>query len=495
MLAAPFRGRRQANHSPAKLMARKASLTVEALADLGARKLAELIFEEAKDNAAFRKRANAALAGAQGAEAVAALIDRRLAALEKARSTIYWGKEKDFTADLKATADTITGELAALDPALAMQRLVRFLATHGGVFNRVEDSSGRLQAVYGRAAAQTPELVRRMTDEGRAGVPALFSAALGKDTHGFVVQAAVEAVGSAPDATLAEWDSMLSRGKAASEGVVAIRQAIAEKRGDLDGFIALEAQRPEWRRNPLRVAEKLLAAKRFEEALDWARRENRSSIAFMSAEDFADGRSTGPYAVQCVALEARILEARGDRAAAQALRWSAFEMTLKEEALRAYIAGLDDFQEFDELDRAFALAESSPQAYSALALFLAWPRLDRAARLVVARSGRWEGRHYSVLAEAASLLEADYPLAATILYRALLDDILVRGHFAAYGHGARYLVKLRDLAESVAADSGLEDHPAYLLELAKAHGREHDFWFLLEEADKVAASARPSRGR
>jgi hypothetical protein len=147
MLAAPSRGRWQANVPPAKLLARKASLTVEALADLGAQKLAELILDEAKANAAFRKRANAALAGAQGGEAVAALIDRRLAALEKARSPVDWRKEKDFAADLKATADTITGELAALDPSLAIQRLVRFLASHGGVFNRVDDSSGRLQDV------------------------------------------------------------------------------------------------------------------------------------------------------------------------------------------------------------------------------------------------------------------------------------------------------------------------------------------------------------
>jgi len=74
----PFRVRAEVNVPPVKLMARKASLTVEALADLGARKLAELILDEAKANAAFRKRVNAALAGAHGGEAVAALIDRRL---------------------------------------------------------------------------------------------------------------------------------------------------------------------------------------------------------------------------------------------------------------------------------------------------------------------------------------------------------------------------------------------------------------------------------
>jgi hypothetical protein len=239
----------------------------------------------------------------------------------------------------------------------------------------------------------------------------------------------------------------------------------------------------------------LLAAKRFDEALDWVRREKRGAIVYMSAVDFAEGRVTRPYEFKRVALEARILEAQDDRAAAQALRWSRFEKTLDVETLRAYVAGLDDFQEFDELDRAFALAESSPQAYAALAFFVAWPRPDRAARLVLARSGRWEGRHYGVLAEAATLLETDYPLAATVLYRALLDDILVRGHSAAYSHGARYLAKLGDIAKSIAGDSGLEDHATYLFGLKKAHGRKYGFWSLVEDAGKAGASAQQSRRR
>jgi hypothetical protein len=54
-----------------------------------------------------------------------------------------------------------------------------------------------------------------MTDEGRAGVPALLSAALGKDTHGLVVQAAVEASGLLPGAMLANWDKQIARNAAA----------------------------------------------------------------------------------------------------------------------------------------------------------------------------------------------------------------------------------------------------------------------------------------
>src|ERR687886_336259 len=97
-------------------MARKATLTQEALAALGAEKLAKLVLAEAERNAAFRKLVRASLAGARGPEAIAALVDRRLAALERARGFIGWEKRKVFAADLEATRATITDELGAADP-------------------------------------------------------------------------------------------------------------------------------------------------------------------------------------------------------------------------------------------------------------------------------------------------------------------------------------------------------------------------------------------
>jgi hypothetical protein len=60
-------------------MAWKATLTNDALIALGAEKLARPVLAEAERNAAFKKIVRAALAGARGPEAIAALVDRRLA--------------------------------------------------------------------------------------------------------------------------------------------------------------------------------------------------------------------------------------------------------------------------------------------------------------------------------------------------------------------------------------------------------------------------------
>jgi hypothetical protein len=99
-------------------MTRKTWLSLENLAALGAEKLAQLILDEAK--------AKADLTGAKAADAVAALIDRRLSALEKARAIVAWEKEKDFAADLAATVETIVKDLWQANAAAAVERLLRF---------------------------------------------------------------------------------------------------------------------------------------------------------------------------------------------------------------------------------------------------------------------------------------------------------------------------------------------------------------------------------
>ncbi len=132
-------------------MARRATLTNEALAALGAEKLARLVLDEAGRNAPFKKLVTAALAGAKGPNAVAAIIDRRLAGLERSRGFIDWEKRKTFAADLRATLATITDELGQADPAAAVDRLVRFLICADGVF-----AASTIPRVTSRTSSTSP---------------------------------------------------------------------------------------------------------------------------------------------------------------------------------------------------------------------------------------------------------------------------------------------------------------------------------------------------
>ncbi len=133
----------------------------------------------------------------------------------------------------------------------------------------------------------------------------------------------------------------------------------------------------------------------------------------------------------------KVLEAMSENEAAQRLRLQTFRDQLDPEMLRAYVGKLPDFEDDEALDEAFA--------------------------------------HYEVLAPAAEALEEGHAVAATILYRALIDDVLSRGRSQAYGHAARHLAQL-DLMAAEIAGSTLEPHEAYRAALRKAYGRKHGFW-------------------
>ena len=77
-------------------MARQPALNEEALVKLGSEKLARLVIGEAKRNAAFRKLVAAALAATKGPAAVAAIIDKRLAELDRAKAFVRLGKSQSF---------------------------------------------------------------------------------------------------------------------------------------------------------------------------------------------------------------------------------------------------------------------------------------------------------------------------------------------------------------------------------------------------------------
>ena len=95
-------------------MARKAVINLDDLASLGAERLARLVIDQSGRDAGFRKLVTAALAGAKGPKAVTAIVDRRLAALERAKSFIEWDRVKIFAADLDMTVKTLSMNLAGL---------------------------------------------------------------------------------------------------------------------------------------------------------------------------------------------------------------------------------------------------------------------------------------------------------------------------------------------------------------------------------------------
>ncbi len=494
-----------ASEAPAKpRKSRSTTPSAETLAALSQQRLIALILEEVSQSAAFKKRVSAALAALQGPETVAAMIDRRLAALEKARGFIDWQKRRAFAADLDATLATISSDLKPLDADMALDRLLRFLCTADTTLERVDDSSGQVHGVYEAASEAAAGLAASLPPAAATRFATRALGNLERDGYGLVSALLVDLLPKLSADALAPIDDALAEALAAlpapakKSGAAAssekvweqryhrlrlnrLRQVIADARGDADAFIALELAMSPERPDLAAVAERLLEAGRPDEALDWIRRKQKRGMVVVTREDLLRG-GFDPAAPdrEREAVEIRILDALDRKDEAQRLRWARFETDLDPQALRDYLARLPDFEDEEALERAFAHAASRKDPHGGLYFLVRWPNLDRAARLVLDRREAWSGRVWELLAPAAEALEPDHPLAASILYRALIDDILERGRSPAYGHGARHLQILGELAEEFAPGDLTPSHGEYVARLRKAHGRKSGFWAQVE---------------
>lgn len=478
-------------------MARAPTFTREALVQLGAERLAELALDEAARNGPFKTLVLAALAAARGPGAVASIVDKRLAGLEKARTSISRGRVKSFSEDLWATLKIITGDLANAEPDAAAASLMRFLATADRTLDR--ERGGEAEQVYAAAAEALPALIARLSADESASLADGLHALAADSRRGVVLPKLAKILAASPPEVVDALDARLAEAvralgpleedqrdwskRARARRLVELRQRIADARADVDGFIALETDLPGHSPDAAQIAERLIHAGRAQDALAWLHRPAKAAIKLVTMADLRVGLPPRDPAVDRRGrLEIRALEALGERAQARALRWKLFEETLDTAMLREHLAHLPDFEDVEALDAAFAHALASPLIYAALRFLIQWPRLVLAERLVVARRAQWDGRRYESLAPAAETLEPSHPLAAVILYRALINAILEGGNSPAYRHAARYYAELESLAERENPSWPVDPARTYRVELRVRHGRKFGFWSLVTAA-------------
>lgn len=487
-------------------------ISLKSLEALGATKLAALVFDEASGNAAFKRRVTAAIAAQSGPGTVAKLIDRRLSGLERAKSFIEWDKSRRFADDLAAVLKSILQELGPVDPETGTDRLLRFLATHEAVFERMDDSSGYVQGVYEEGIAALGALAAQLSPDALGMLPDRVMQALGEKDHGYLPRVADQVIPHLPPAALEAWESDLAQRTAERDAAEAdqrasgrwfysmtdqwrrMRQFIAQVQGRLDHLVLLEREKPDRSQDRLGIAALLHEVGRLEEALEWVRDGGPYAHAtlFGLVEDDLPHESP---AVRQALLEAAILKDMNRRGESSRVLWDHFARTLAPEILRAHLKTLPDFEDIEAEEKAMALALGHSDAQAALRFFLAWPRHDLAGQVIVAQRRSWSGSDWHILPAIAATLEHEQPLAATILYRVLLDDILARARSKAYHHGAKYLAALDrmgpDADNAAGRPDDLETHATYRAQLKTHHGRKVGFWALAE--GRVTRDEPPTR--
>jgi hypothetical protein len=473
-------------------MASKTTLNRTNLAELGAERLAELMIEISQGNAAIKRRLRMELAGVESPVVLAKEIRKRLATIARSRTFVDWQTRKALVDDLQAQRRAIA-QVAKRLPGDGLDLMWRFLDLAESVFERSDDSSGTIGGVFRAAVGDLGDIAQSTRPDPKQLADQIFRALLRNDYGQFdgLIQVLQPALGpeglehlkqrmvalsaepvrkpSANERQVIGWgsggalyaDDIAERSRAST--VRLALQDIADAQGDVDSYIA-QYDEPV-RKVPkiaAEIARRLLAAGRADEA-------------WQAIEATEHRRRDWPdFEWEDARIEVLDALGRGDQA--QAARWSCFERSLSGRHLRDYLKRLPDFEDFETEQRALDYAERYGSLLQAVSFLVAWPSLDRAARLVTERAEALDGDHYEILTPASEALAAKYPLAATLLLRAMIDFALTQSRSSRYGHAARHLRECAALASATPDYGSFETHDAYLGRLRREHGRKTAFW-------------------
>jgi hypothetical protein len=173
----------------------------------------------------------------------------------------------------------------------------------------------------------------------------------------------------------------------------------------------------------------------------------------------------------------------GNREQQEAVAWRTFRRYRCEESFGTLLSVIGGDQRARVLDEeAQRILQSAEVCYSDAAFLVSSGRMEEAEAYLLARADQLDGYFYEALLPLAESMEEDGRfLAASIIYRALLESILGRAQSRYYRHGVRYLKKLDVLAPKVGGWQTVMPHPWYVKRLRRLHARKTSFWSRYEE--------------
>lgn len=472
----------------------KKSLNKKNLVTLGADMLAELLLEAVQGDAARQRRVRMVLSVDQTPQEFASDIRKRFASLRRATSFISWSAQRGLAKELTDIIEVIEAQIAPHEPNLAFELLWSLLGLSPSLHERTDDSNGTIGGIMDDAMMAIKGVAPRLSMAESVLADQLFEALLdnGYGQYDGAIIALAPALG----------DGGLNRMKARAnafmdapvtaeeraryEGIYGIRksveemardsrkhtlemmlQNIADCQGDVDGWLAkYTAEQLTYHTIAPSAAGRLLEAGRAEEALTivqncFAKQDRK--------DDWFDKRDLDEVHFTC-------LEALGREDDLKAALWDWFERRLCADTLRRFLKMLPDFEDEEALDRAKAHVLAHPSVYSALGFCLDWPDMELASGLVVARADEFDGDVYEILTPAAERLSENHPLAAVLLWRAMITFSLDNARSKRYGHAARHLVSCATMDAQIAHYGEHSNHAMFLSELREQHGRKSAFW-------------------
>lgn len=174
----------------------------------------------------------------------------------------------------------------------------------------------------------------------------------------------------------------------------------------------------------------------------------------------------------------KIYEKLNNHEASADIAWRMFRQDRTIDSLTTLIAVIGEDRRSTTIDNeAKEILKSDNLSYSDARFLIDTEHLDEAEIYLLQRVKQIDGDLYGSILPLAEAMENNQRLlAATVLYRALLDSILGRANSKAYYHGVEYLCKMDKMASLIINWANFIPHDVYVQSLHQSHSRKRSFW-------------------
>ena len=393
----------------------------------------------------------------------------QIAGFKRARRFIDYSHSFDFARELESFLYSIQAEIT--NPESGLGLTVAFYKCDDAIIERCDDSNGDIGDVFRFTACDlfVDYAVRCQDKEFLLGILCdLFD----RDNYSLRGEVIDKAYQFLPDELLRRladrfWQSSLKESKDSSEHCYLLIGVKSLARQLKDAPLYEKACKAYWGKLPTiahyNIAEIYLESGDAKTALDWIEH-------IPESERYrADKRNE---------LLLVIYEKLGYREKLSEIAWRVFRDYRSAETLATLLTAIGPEKRDQVVDNETRLILGTKElSYSDCQFLIEVRRMEDAETYLLDRAAQLDGQFYPTLLDLANSMEKDKRLiAATVIYRALLDSILMRAISKYYYHGIRYLKKLDKLAEGIGDWRDVQDHLEFKAELLKVHARKTSFW-------------------
>ena len=221
----------------------------------------------------------------------------------------------------------------------------------------------------------------------------------------------------------------------------------------------------------LQIGEMHLRSGKPKLALEWAQKATENKNFEASAAD---------------ALLCRIYTALGEKEKARELDYRLFREYRTAKRFRELLDRIGEKSEFVAIDREEEIIlQDQGLHYSDAQFLFDVGSIKVAAEYLIARRDKINGKDYAYILPLARLMAKENRyLCATVLYRALLEDILLKKKPKNYMYGVRYLGVLDMFGPFIIDWRGIEPHSEYRARIKEQHQLKSAFWSLFQQYQK-----------